>query len=618
MKKLLLYFLLLLTGYGAVSQTNRIDSLKHQLTLLPMDTTRIPVLMQLVKSLEHIAPHQVLPYITQVITLAQKNQLPKQEAEALLMKGSLHANLTQADSATKVYLAASAIYEKLKDKKGIALCYVGMGYIYHQFFDKNDQSLEYYFKSVDTFKELQDESQMALVYNDIALVYLSMNNYKEALSYLNNALSIHTRTKHSRGICRVQHSFGDVFKAQKDYLQAISYYNKSLALAQQLYDYVLMAENYNSLGDVYFLMQQPRQAVPYLMRGLEIAKKIQSKYQLEAFYSKLSSAFESLKDSTKAYKYFKLATKYKDSIYSEGKNRQVEELRTKFNLENEKKEKELERERRKFEQIIFVAVVALVVLILIVVWVAFVKGRRKNRLLKEQNEEIKAQKEEILLQKELVEEQSSQLQLANAEVMRQKDEVEAQSRSLAMANVEISRQKEEVEAKSMSLENANEEIRYQTTQLAETLEDVKLMSKLGQELTASLEFESTFKRLYEYVSETMQLDCFRVMILNEKEVVLEDSYCIERGIRLKPEVITMDDSSKLSVRCVREQAEIFIENYVEEYPEFFPDSCLLPTANLPLSIIFLPLITKDRVIGVISVQSYQANAYDEFDRNVLR
>jgi serine phosphatase RsbU (regulator of sigma subunit) len=106
--------------------------------------------------------------------------------------------------------------------------------------------------------------------------------------------------------------------------------------------------------------------------------------------------------------------------------------------------------------------------------------------------------------------------------------------------------------------------------------------------------------------------------LNEKEVVLEDSYCIERGIRLKPEVITMDDSSKLSVRCVREQAEIFIENYVEEYPEFFPDSCLLPTANLPLSIIFLPLITKDRVIGVISVQSYQANAYDEFDRNVLR
>jgi len=618
MKKLLLYFLLGLIGYEAVSQTNRIDSLKHQLTLLPMDTTRIPVLVQLVTSLENIAPYQVLPYITQVITLAQKHQLATQEAEALLMKGSLHANLTQADSATKVYLAALNIYDKLKDKRGIARCYVGMGYVYHQFFHKNDQSLEYYFKSVDVFKELSDESQMALVYNDIGLVYLSMNNYKESLSYLNNALSIHTRTKNSRGICQVQHSLGDAFKAQKDYLQAISYYNKSLALAQQLYDYVLMAENYNSLGGVYFLMEQPRQAVPYLMRGLEIAKKIQSKDQLEGFYAKLSSAFESLKDTTKAYKYFKLATKYKDSIHSEGKNRQVEELRTKFNLENEKKEKELEKERRKFEQIIFVAVVALVVMILIMVWVALVKGRRKNRLLKEQNEEIKAQKEEILLQKELVEEQSTQLQLANAEVLKQKDEVEAQSRSLAMANVEISRQKEEVEAKSMSLENANLEIRHQATQLAETLEDVKLMSQLGQELTASLEFETTFKRLYEYISETLQMDCFRVMILNEKQAVLEDSYCIERGTRLKPEVISMDDKSKLSVKCVKEQTEIFIDNFVEEYPEFFPDSCLLPNVNLPLSIIYLPLITKERVIGVISVQSYQTNAYDEFDRNVLR
>ncbi len=576
MKKLLLYFLLGLISYEAVSQTNRIDSLKNQLTLLPMDTTRIPVLVQLVKSLENISPYQVLPYITQVITLAQKHQLAAQEADALLMKGGLHANLTQADSATKAYLAASVIYEKLQDKKGIARCYVGMGYVYHQFFHKNDQSLEYYFKSEDIFKELSDESQLAWLYNNIALVYVSMSNYKEALSYLNNALSIHTRTKHSRGICQVQHSLGDAFKAQKDYLQAISYYNKSLTLAQQLYDYVLMAENYNSLGDVYFLMEQPRQAVPYLMRGLEIAKKIQSKDQLEGFYAKLSSAFESLKDTTKAYKYFKLATKYKDSIHSEGKNRQVEELRTKFNLENEKKEKELEKERRKFEQIIFVAVVALVVLILVMVWVALVRGRKKNRLLKEQNDEIKAQKEEILLQKELVEEQSK------------------------------------------SLENANQEISHQATQLAETLEDVKLMSLLGQELTASLEFETTFKRLYEYISETIQLDCFRIMILNEKQAILEDSYCIERGTRLKPEVIAMDDTSKLSVKCVKEQTEIFIDNFVEEYPEFFPDSCLMPNVNLPLSIIYLPLITKERVIGVISVQSYQTNAYNEFDRNVLR
>jgi serine phosphatase RsbU (regulator of sigma subunit) len=465
------------------------------------------------------------------------------------------------------------------------------------------------------------KNNIGLVYVDIAKETGDLTEIEKAIKLFNESIQTRKRLKDLRGVASVQNSLGDAYKAQKNYLNAIFFYNESNAGAQNIGDKLLLIENLNSIGEIYHLQGQYKQAIPYLKQGAAMAKEVGSKNQLESFYRRLATSYETLKDSAKALTYYKLATLYKDSMYNESGSQQLAKVQGMLNDEKQRKEIELLNAQKETDRIIqysFVAIILLVLIIGVVILFTLQNIRKKNSRLQEQNDEINQQKEEITKQKDVLELQSQSLQLANIEITKQKEEVEEKGRSLELANRLVLKQKEEVEEKSRSLETANIEINNQKNQLTDTLEDVRLLSKIGQELTSSLDFETTFIRLYEYVKESIEIDCFRVMIMNEKQNVLEDSYCIENEIRLKPEVIPLDDPSRLSVICTTQKRDIFIKDYVNEYEIYFPDTCLMQTDGIPLSIIYLPLIIDDEVKGVISIQSFRKNAFDEFDFNVLK
>jgi serine phosphatase RsbU (regulator of sigma subunit) len=599
---ILLFFLLVTKPLFA--QT---DSLKQVVATLPNDSTKVLSLIRLASSYIRTSPKQGLPYAIEAYNLAQKYKLQRRIPNTLITKGILYESVGSYDSALACYASSMKLLDKLNNKSGVATCYNNIGNIYVTYLKNSKQGLEYYQKALEIYEDLNDEPSQVMIKNNIALVYVeegrlddNKQRIDEGIKLLNEALQISRRLKDENEIANVQNSLGDAFKAKKDYLQAVYYYNQSNAGAQKTGDRVLLVVNLNSIGEVYHLQGQYRQAIPFLQQGVAIAKLTGAKDQLESFYRRLATSYESLKDSAKALRYYKLATVYKDSMYNESGSEDLAKMQAMLNDEKQKKEIELLNAQKKTDRIIqysFLGIILLVMLIAIGGFLTLRNIRKKNNLLQEQNEEINAQKEEITKQKDVLEEQSQSLLKANIEVLRQKDEVEEKGRSLEKANLEINNQK---------------------NQLSDTLEDVRLLSKIGQELTASLDFETTFMRLYEFIKETIELDCFRVMIVNESLNLLEDSYCIDRGVRIKPEVITMDDPSRLSVICALEKRDIIIKNYAKEYETYFPNTCLMQSDDIPLSIIYLPLIVDDKVEGVISVQSFPENAFDEFDINLLK
>ena len=595
-----------LTSNVGFAQT-KIDSLKKVILTLPNDTTKIVPLIRLANQLLKISPKEGLPYAIEAMEIAQKYKLDKRIATALNTKGILYENIGGSDSALTCYAAALKLYEKQNNKLGVASSYNNIGNVYVNYLKNPTQGSEYYQKALEIYEELGDEQSTAMIQNNMALVYVEVgkqaNDTKkinEGIALLNQSLQTSVRLKDANEVANVQNSLGDAHKAKKDYLQAAYYYNLSIAGAQATADRVLLIVNLNAIGEVYHLQGQYKQAIPFLKKGLGIAKQTGSKDQLESFYRRLATSYESLKDSAKALSYYKLATIYKDSMYNASGSEDLAKMQAMLNDEKQKKQIELLNAEKETEKIIRYSGLAIIVLVLIIAFAGLWtlrNIRRKNNLLQEQNDEINAQKEEITKQKDILEEQSQSLKLANIEVLRQKDEVEEKSHNLEKANLEINNQK---------------------NQLTDTLEDVRLLSKIGQELTSSLDFETTFMRLYEFVKETIELDCFRVMIVNENLNVLEDSYCIDKGTRLKPEVISLNDPSRLSVICALEKRDIVIQNYVEEYESYFPESCLIMGTDVTLSIIYLPLIVDGTVEGVISIQSYPKNAFDEFDINLLK
>jgi GAF domain-containing protein len=61
--------------------------------------------------------------------------------------------------------------------------------------------------------------------------------------------------------------------------------------------------------------------------------------------------------------------------------------------------------------------------------------------------------------------------------------------------------------------------------------------------------------------------------------------------------------------------------YISEFKSANVEGMVLEDGTLPeepLSIIYLPLISQDKVLGVITIQSFQKNAYTDFHLNLLQ
>jgi signal transduction histidine kinase len=135
--------------------------------------------------------------------------------------------------------------------------------------------------------------------------------------------------------------------------------------------------------------------------------------------------------------------------------------------------------------------------------------------------------------------------------------------------------------------------------------------------------------LYQNVSRLMNATSFGVGIYREELGVIEVDYGVENGKRIAPYVRRMDQPNQLSVWCVRHRQEILINDlrrdfvtYAESYEKAeemvqaaFQDGRIAVT---PMSMIYVPLLLKGRVLGCIVVQSRERNAYQTVHLDMLR
>ena len=154
---------------------------------------------------------------------------------------------------------------------------------------------------------------------------------------------------------------------------------------------------------------------------------------------------------------------------------------------------------------------------------------------------------------------------------------------------------------------------------------VELLSDMGREITSSLDFDTIFGRLYDGVNQMAAADVFGVGLYHEDRQQIEYQLAIERGKRYAPYTRTTTDPNQLPVWCIEHREPVFINDVRAEYGKYVSryeePARQLEDGSLsrePKSIIYLPLLAKDRVLGIITIQSFEANAYTEHHLNVLR
>ncbi|MGD9905813.1 MAG: ATP-binding protein [Vicinamibacterales bacterium] len=155
--------------------------------------------------------------------------------------------------------------------------------------------------------------------------------------------------------------------------------------------------------------------------------------------------------------------------------------------------------------------------------------------------------------------------------------------------------------------------------------NIELLGDIGREITASLDFETIFDKLYERVNQLVDADVFGVGLYHPERHEIEYRLAIEDGKRYAPYTRDTTDPDQLPVWCVEHRQPIVINDiateattYVKKYEEKrqrLEDGSL---SKAPQSLIYLPLEAKDRVLGLITIQSFARHAYTDHDLNVLQ
>ncbi|MCK4662584.1 MAG: GAF domain-containing protein [Bacteroidales bacterium] len=172
-----------------------------------------------------------------------------------------------------------------------------------------------------------------------------------------------------------------------------------------------------------------------------------------------------------------------------------------------------------------------------------------------------------------------------------------------------------VKIRTAEVVKQKEEITIHRDKIEKAYQNVKLLSEIGQQITVNLSVEKIIDTVYENVNALMDASAFGIGIYNKAKNQLEFPNFMEKGNKLAFSYDSLNETNRPSVKCFVNKEEVFITSF-KEYTETVPSPPKV--GELTESIIYLPLLAKDKKIGVITVQSFQKDAYTDYHLNILQ
>ena len=159
-----------------------------------------------------------------------------------------------------------------------------------------------------------------------------------------------------------------------------------------------------------------------------------------------------------------------------------------------------------------------------------------------------------------------------------------------------------------------------SAEVIERTKNIQQLAEIGKEITSSLDLDKIIEDVYKHINKLMDATVFGVGIFNGKKNIIEYKLSIESGHRYEPYIRSMDNKNQFAVRCI-ESKKLIISNDVskekKEFVETVSKSSDGVEGKMPNSIIYIPLIIDNKVLGLITVQSYHKQAYDQHHIDML-
>ncbi len=139
--------------------------------------------------------------------------------------------------------------------------------------------------------------------------------------------------------------------------------------------------------------------------------------------------------------------------------------------------------------------------------------------------------------------------------------------------------------------------------------------KISSAITSPLNLHDRLKQIYKQISNLFKISTFYIALYDE----VEDEVCFEimvdKGKFLDKFTQKPSKEAGITGWVIHSKKHILIRDFDEEKENLPVKARVLGEA--PKSLLAIPLLFKDKVIGVMSLQSYEPNTFDERDKNLL-
>ncbi|MEK6844713.1 MAG: tetratricopeptide repeat protein, partial [Nanoarchaeota archaeon] len=204
--------------------------------------------------------------------------------------------------------------------------------------EKYEKALEYYNKSFNIMKKLNDSLGISHALNNFGAIFEEQKEHKKALKYFFNSLEIANKIKNKDQEALCYDNIAIVYRKENNIEKAFEYYQKSLIIHKELEDKEGLATNFINICDIYLKKKNYSLALKNLKKADTLAKEINSLDLSKDIYLNFSEVYEAKDNLDSALKYYKKFSETKDSLLNSESLKQVAEIETKY--QTEKKELE--------------------------------------------------------------------------------------------------------------------------------------------------------------------------------------------------------------------------------------------------------------------------------------
>jgi tetratricopeptide (TPR) repeat protein len=213
------------------------------------------------------------------LALAEKEQEAEMQVMALIGIAATHYNLLRHDSAVIYLEQGKSIAEAHNLTKRIPDLYSNIANN-KNLQGQNLEAVKMFVKAANLYKERGDLENLAIIYNNIGVVFLDMKRYPKAVEYFNLARDINEKIKQVGQLMINYGNLGLAYKNQDSISQAKSNYLKSKALSEEAGDEFELSRNYYNLGNLVIMEEKYAQAEMYFDSAAHYCKKNNISYGL--------------------------------------------------------------------------------------------------------------------------------------------------------------------------------------------------------------------------------------------------------------------------------------------------------------------------------------------------